>query len=558
MNLRPVIEREMLVEARHPGTVWVRLIIAGLGLVAFLLIVAFARFDPTTGSRLFLHLTSIYFVVIWCLAPLLTADTLSQERRENTLGLLFLTGLTGQEIVLGKSCAHSLRALNLLLTMIPFQILPVVLGGVTWAEIVFANTVNLASILLALAAGMLASALSRSWWRALPLALLLAALYLVLFTATLLLVNPAAHRTPVVPVAAAITPFPFPVDSAVAGWLAAPWGERLRLQFLNLHELQIQLSGATGGAGLFASRPGELASTVAASLVVVAGVAWWSHLAAAWTIGANWSRRPPSGRIQRWHHFWATPRFLRSLLQQRLAAAMDRNPVGWFHQRSWRARCLKWGWFLAVAIASALVLRETLVNYWSVPGTLRFVAGVLLVGVAFTAASSFRQEVESGSFELLLVSPLPAPLILGGRTRGVMSQYLPACGLLVIVWGAVYLDLPDIYFRLRHALHWGEPVVFASSVATLVFIGVSQSLHRRTVLRSWLVTLTLGLIIPFLLAFFFNLLAAALLMAGRPSFFSGSFVWLATFIGTQLALARLTWVVGCSALAARDSLLRPA
>jgi len=556
MLLLPVIQREMLVEARQPTTLWTRLIVALFGLVAFLVIAASGRFDHTTGSRLFAQLAALYFVTIWCFTPLLTADTLSQERRENTLGLLFLTGLTGREIVLGKSCAHSLRALNLVLTMIPFQILPVILGGVTWAEIVFVNVINFTSILLALAAGMLASAVSRRWWRALPLALLLAALYLVLFTAALLLVNPAAHRTPALPVAVGIAPFP--VDPAAVGWLAAPWGERLRLQLLNLHELQTQLSGAGGGAGLFVSRPGELVFTLAASLLLAIGLAWLSHLVAAQTVAATWSQRPPSGRTLRWQHFWSTPRFLRSLLQQRLAGAMNRNPIGWLHQRSWRARSLKWGWFLVVAIFTAQALRETLINYWSLPTALRLVAVALLVGVAFTAASSFRQELESGSFELLLVSPLPDPLILAGRIRGVVGQYLPACGLLVFVWIAVYLDLPGIYFRLHDAFHWSEPVVFASSIATLVVTGVSQSLHRRTMFQSWLITLGLGLLVPFLLAVFLNLLADAFLMSGPPSLFSSSFVWLATFLGTQLALARFAWAAALAALAARDSLARHA
>ncbi len=554
MNLRPVIAREMLVEARHPATMWTRLGIGSVGLVAFLAIAALGRFDHTTGARLFHQLNILYFVIIWCLTPLLTADSLSQERRENTLGLLFLAGLNGRDIVLGKSCAHSLRALNLLWSMLPFQILPVVLGGVTWAEIVFVNVVNFASILLTLAAGMLASAVSRSWWRALPLALLLAAGFLVFFTAAMLLVNPAAHRSPALGAAALMAPVA--VDSAAVGWLAAPWTERVRLQFLSLFELQRQLSGAMGGTGLFASTPPEIIFTVAASTLLAVALAWLCLGVASRMISASWMQRPASGRTLRWRQFWSTPRFLRSLLQQRLAGAMRRNPVGWLHQRSWRARCLKWGWFLAVAIVTSQILRESVVSFWRVPATLRLVAVIMLLGLAFTAASAFRQERESGSFELLLVSPLSDTLIFAGRVRGVLSQYGPALGLLAFVWVAVYLDLPGVYSRLQDMFFWAEPFLLWSSAISLTVIGVSQSLHRRTALWSSLITLSLGLLIPFAAAGGLNLLASAVLMAGRPPVFDGSFVWVGTFIGAQLLITFGCGIAALTTLANREAFAR--
>jgi hypothetical protein len=58
------------------------------------------------------------------------------------------------------------------------------------------------------------------------------------------------------------------------------------------------------------------------------------------------------------------------------------------------------------------------------------------------------------------------------------------------------------------------------------------------------------------LAVFLNLLAGAALMAGPPSLFSSSFVWLATFAGTQFVLAGYAWTAALSALAARDALAR--
>ena len=52
-------------------------------------------------------------MAIWVLVPLLVADCLSRERREGTLGLLFLTPLTANDIVIAKGLSHGLRAVTL-------------------------------------------------------------------------------------------------------------------------------------------------------------------------------------------------------------------------------------------------------------------------------------------------------------------------------------------------------------------------------------------------------------------------------------------------------------
>ncbi len=100
MTVLPIIERELRVQARKPFTYWLR--VAGLGLV--LLAVGYARaqgnLDLDAGGRLFGFLNSTLFFGIWLFVPLIAADCLSSERREGTLGLLFLTPLTARNIVL--------------------------------------------------------------------------------------------------------------------------------------------------------------------------------------------------------------------------------------------------------------------------------------------------------------------------------------------------------------------------------------------------------------------------------------------------------------------------
>src|SRR5262249_41854281 len=93
-------------------------------------------FGPNQGGTLFggLHLT--LFLSIWIIVPLLAADCISRERRDGTLGLLFLTRLRPQEVVGAKGFAHGMRALTLWLAVLPALMIPFLLGGVGWHEAV--------------------------------------------------------------------------------------------------------------------------------------------------------------------------------------------------------------------------------------------------------------------------------------------------------------------------------------------------------------------------------------------------------------------------------------
>jgi len=64
-----------------------------------------------------------------------TRRRLHQPRaREGTLGLLFLTPLRPQDVVIAKGFAHGLRAMTLWLAVIPTLIIPFLVGGVGWRE----------------------------------------------------------------------------------------------------------------------------------------------------------------------------------------------------------------------------------------------------------------------------------------------------------------------------------------------------------------------------------------------------------------------------------------
>src|ERR1043166_6067564 len=173
MTLLPVIARELRTSARHPFTYYLRGLGAGALLVASGLFGLQHSFGPTLGGLLFGNLHFTLFWAIWILVPLLTVDCLSRERREGTLGLLFLTRLHASDIVAAKGLVHGLRALTLWLAVLPVAAIPMLLGGVSWKEAAASVCVNFSSIFLALGAGLLASSLSKTWPRAMTLAVML-------------------------------------------------------------------------------------------------------------------------------------------------------------------------------------------------------------------------------------------------------------------------------------------------------------------------------------------------------------------------------------------------
>ena len=83
-----------------------------------------------------------------------TSDALSQEKREGTLGLLFLTDLKGYDIVLGKLAATSLNAFYGLLAIFPVMAISLLAGGVAGAEFWRVVLVSVNNLLFSLAVGM--------------------------------------------------------------------------------------------------------------------------------------------------------------------------------------------------------------------------------------------------------------------------------------------------------------------------------------------------------------------------------------------------------------------
>jgi ABC-type transport system involved in cytochrome c biogenesis permease component len=161
MPFLPVVERELRVAARQPSTSLLRFLVALVGIILWLGLIGTQHHPAHIGGLLFTFLTYLLFVWCLCAGVFLTADCLSVEKREGTLGLLFLTDLKGYDIVLGKLASTSLKGSSAIVAALPVLALPLLLGGVSGAQFWRVVMMLLATLALSLACGLFMSAVTR-------------------------------------------------------------------------------------------------------------------------------------------------------------------------------------------------------------------------------------------------------------------------------------------------------------------------------------------------------------------------------------------------------------
>jgi len=138
MNLLPLVVHEMRSAVRRPSAYRIRLSAAGaaIGLSCCGLLI---WSDSISAASLGHSLLEIFgwtaFVGSALAGLLLTSDCISRERREGTLGLLFLTDLRGHDVAFGKLAAKGIAPFYCLLSMFPCLTVCVMVGGVTAGEV---------------------------------------------------------------------------------------------------------------------------------------------------------------------------------------------------------------------------------------------------------------------------------------------------------------------------------------------------------------------------------------------------------------------------------------
>lgn len=172
-----VVQRELKSESRNPFSYWLRIISVGTLLATMAVLTSDDSASFGTGLVIFKATNVVLFAGIWIMVPLATSDSISRERREGTLGLLYLTPLTSLEIILAKALAQSLRFMIVVLASLPVLTIPFFIGGVTWQAAAKAALMQLGAVCWAITSSLLASSCCKRFIPSLLLATLLGGFY---------------------------------------------------------------------------------------------------------------------------------------------------------------------------------------------------------------------------------------------------------------------------------------------------------------------------------------------------------------------------------------------
>jgi len=394
MTFLPVVARELRVASRRRATFWTRCVMAA----AALIIGGFVYGETASGTTVVTARDIFYSIgvlaYIYCLAAGLrcTYDCLSEEKREGTMGFLFLTDLNGYDVVLGKLVATSLNAFYGLLAILPVMAVPLLMGGVTRGEFWRMALVLPNTFILSLAIGMFVSAVSKYPWRAWFATLALLLLFGI-------------------------------------GWRTMLWWElfndRTAWSLWYAREFCRMLDPGTALELISEADYTRAAPRFWTSVGITALLASLFLASACVVVQRSWQDRPSGIRAMRWREKrrkWGEgDAGVRAAFRRRLLGV---NPYYWLAGRArlkparvWLALAIVmccWGWAVlenpgqfGIHLITALVLNTGL-KFW----------------IAAESGYRFAVDRKAGAMELILSTPLSVGEIVRGQLLALQRQFL--------------------------------------------------------------------------------------------------------------------------------------
>ena len=475
MTFLPIVERELRVAARHRLTYWSRPAAAAVFATGFgLLLVAYAQtrgIGITAGELEFSVLKWGLLILASLAGVFITSDTLSEEKREGTMGLLFLTDLRGYDIVIGKLVSHSLRVFYGLLAVVPIVGLVLMMGGVTGREFWQVILVIGNSLFLSLALGMFISSLCRDSARAMTYALLLSLAVLA--------------------------------GLQLADLAAADWDDR---------KFAAQFSLASPSYLLIKTGPYQF-KDYWKCLCIQHAMAWVLLGAASFATPRTW-RDKPQRTGGRWRTLLGWWRFGgRHSRAARRGRILRRAPVLWVMSRDRSAIRFLTLFTLPVLFFRAwgIYLQLHLRNRPATPGQqavqeisaifLVIFAGLIFFGMASQACRFFVDAAQNGSMELILVTPVsPREIIRAQRTALRRVFMFPVISVLLLIAGS---ELADLWYMQTYsagkisgfeiASLCESVVLIAGVLAAISWYGMWAGMTSRKM--AWAVLKTLGVVV---------------------------------------------------------------
>ena len=471
MRFLPIVERELRVAARQRRTWWRRVLTMAAALVIFAFVyLTIGQWQSLSavGQTVFAALSVLGMIYALLAGPLTTVDCLSRERREGTLGLLFLTDLRSTDVVLGKLAAASLNIVLDLTAALPVVAIPILMGGVSLTQLALVVLALVNMMFLSLATGVVASAAFDSGRSALAFTfawLFFLSLGLMFVGMEILNIHPASQAAPFFYFCCPV----YTMMHCLSGTMRTPaWPYWLNMAAMHL-------------------------------------LGWACLFIACWRTANSWRGLPESRRVARWRE-WVT-RWKRGSAASRLAwrsTCLSRNPVSWLEGRDQLPERLLWGIVLGSAVGSAIAhLRSPRVapnEDWLVLWPM-FSHYIVCFWIAIQAPRRLADDKQSGALELLLCTPItPREMV-----RGIIWAMRRRFGRALLVLMALDLFLVFAYFSEHggwHGLRSHELFVLSIYAAaifplqgySLARIGLCQGLvqansGRATAMTIWKVGL---------------------------------------------------------------------
>ena len=487
MKFFPIVERELRVAARRWSTYWTRTGVAGLVVLASAWIVL-AGIDQTptaVAQILFFAVTSGAMLYCLLIGVRATSDCLSEEKREGTLGLLFLTDLKGYDVVAGKLVANSLNGLYGLLAILPVVALALLMGGLTGTQVGCAAIALVNAMFLSVSAGMFASACCRRAQMARSLT------FVILFVLVIGI-------------------------PAVSWWRTA---QGLSHHLTELNRCSPIYSFVVGQDFSFVSKRDLRA--FGWSVGVVHALGWGFLLLACLIAPQSWQDRPAGARRLRWSERWKLwthgNTFERAAFRAQL---LDRNAFFWLAARE-RLKPL-WVWLVLGLVGGGWVwgyseFKRDWFNEGVFIATAFAVNSMLKNWLASEAVRLLTEERRAGTLELLLVTPISIPEILHGQALALRRQFAgPVVAALVVEAVMLFAMLQRDYAGRESPglVTWlgGGMIMLVTDMVALYWVGMWMGLASKNPKRALSDTVGRVLALPWVV-FFVGLLGVALLAA---------------------------------------------
>ena len=157
-----LFERSLRVDARALGPHLARLFLLVSIYIAIIFSYSTAVALGAPGLRFFLNIAYINLIFMTLLGFSFFSTSITEEKEEDTLGLLLMACVSSLGLLLGKSGGRLVQATLLIVVQYPFTLLAITLGGITQHQIRATYVAMFAYMVLLSGTGLLCSTISKN------------------------------------------------------------------------------------------------------------------------------------------------------------------------------------------------------------------------------------------------------------------------------------------------------------------------------------------------------------------------------------------------------------